>query len=354
MRKMSRKMKLMSGLISAAAALTLITGCGSSAGAGAGSAPTAETAENAAQAVTEEAADGTHKMAYVVSTRDEYLGLLEGEVLDAAKKHNVDMEVFYAGNDALKMIDCVEAAKSKGKEAVLINLHASEEAQACIEAAGDMKVVFVNREPSDYSVLNDNAVFVGSDEHTSGRAQGEYLADYFKSIGKTDVSYILLRGTEGLVHTNLRSEEAIKAMEEAGLNLTEAAVVEGEYDRNTAKSEMDVVLPNLDFDCVISNNDAMALGALLAMNDAGIEPGSVPVVGIDATEDGRNAIRSGEMAMTVFQSAKGQAEGSVVAAVNMLEGKSLGEGTGCEVSETNANVLFFPFIPVTAENVDDI
>ena len=87
MRKMSRKMKLMSGLISAAAALTLITGCGSSAGAGAGSAPTAETAENAAQAVTEEAADGTHKMAYVVSTRDEYLGLLEGEVLDAAKKH---------------------------------------------------------------------------------------------------------------------------------------------------------------------------------------------------------------------------------------------------------------------------
>ena len=180
----------------------------------------------------------------------------------------------------------------------------------------------INREPSDYSVLNDNAVFVGSDEHTSGRAQGEYLADYFKSIGKTDVSYILLRGTEGLVHTNLRSEEAIKAMEEAGLNLTEAAVVEGEYDRNTAKSEMDVVLPNLDFDCVISNNDAMALGALLAMNDAGIEPGSVPVVGIDATEDGRNAIRSGEMAMTVFQSAKGQAEGSVVAAVNMLEGSA--------------------------------
>lgn len=263
------------------------------------------------------------------------------------------MEVLYSGDDTLKLIDCVEAAKSSGKDAVLINLTAAEEAKACIEAAGDdMKVIFVNREPDDPGLLNENVAAVGSDERTSGRFQGEYLAEYFKGIGKTDVSYVLLRGTDGLVHTTLRSEGVISAMEEAGLKLEKKAVVEADYDRDTAKHEMDTVLPGIDFDCIIANNDAMAIGAILAMEDAGLDAGSVPIVGIDATEDAKEEIRSGKMAMTVFQSASGQAEGSVQAAINLIEGKDLAQDTGCEVSADNPYTLYFPFVPVTAENVD--
>ena len=314
-----------------------------------------ESADAAEGTTTAAEDDGTYHMAYVSTVRDEYLGLLEEEVVNAAKEQGVDMEVLFAENDAMKMIDCVEAAKNAGKDAVLINLYASEEAQACIDAAGDdMKVIFVNREPDSFDVLNENVVFVGSDEHTSGRFQGEYLAEYFKEQGKTDVSYVLLRGTEGLVHTDLRSDGAIQAMKDAGLNVTEAAVVEGDYDRNTAKNQMDVVLPGLECDCIIANNDAMALGAILAMKDAGIDPASIPVVGIDATEDGKEAIRNGEMAMTVFQSAKGQAVSSVQAAINVLEGKALEEGTDCVKAKSSPYVIFYPFIPVTAENVDEI
>ena len=349
-------------------AMALLAGCGGSTAASTSTEASADAVtEESADAAVEESADaaegtttaaeddGTYHMAYVSTVRDEYLGLLEQEVVNAAKEQGVDMEVLFAENDAMKMIDCVEAAKNAGKDAVLINLYASEEAQACIDAAGDdMKVIFVNREPDSFDVLNENVVFVGSDEHTSGRFQGEYLAEYFKEQGKTDVSYVLLRGTEGLVHTDLRSDGAIQAMKDAGLNVTEAAVVEGDYDRNTAKNQMDVVLPGLECDCIIANNDAMALGAILAMKDAGIDPASIPVVGIDATEDGKEAIRSGEMAMTVFQSAKGQAVSSVQAAINVLEGKGIEEGTDCVKAESSPYVIFYPFIPVTAENVDEI
>ena len=217
-----------------------------------------------------------------------------------------------------------------------------------------MKVVFLNREPDDLSLLNDNVAAVGSDEHTSGKFQGEFLAEYFKEKGKKDISYVLLKGTDGLVHTELRSEGVIQAMKDAGLNVKEKAVVEAEYDRNTAKSEMDTVLPGLKYDCIIANNDAMAIGAVMAMEDAGIDPASVPVVGIDATEDAKELIRQGKMAMSVFQSAKGQAEGSVAAAINMIEGNDLAKDTNCEVSRDNPHVLYVPFVPVTAENVDDI
>ena len=339
---MTKKNRMMTGLICATAAMALITGCGNSTSTG-----------TAAKTDNGQAADGAYDMAYVVSVEDEWLGLLKDEVEKAAEKKGVNMEVLYSGDDTLKLIDCVEAAKSSGKDAVLINLTAAEEAKACIEAAGDdMKVIFVNREPDDPGLLNENVAAVGSDERTSGRFQGEYLAEYFKGIGKTDVSYVLLRGTDGLVHTTLRSEGVISAMEEAGLKLEKKAVVEADYDRDTAKHEMDTVLPGIDFDCIIANNDAMAIGAILAMEDAGLDAGSVPIVGIDATEDAKEEIRSGKMAMTVFQSASGQAEGSVQAAINLIEGKDLAQDTGCEVSADNPYTLYFPFIPVTAENVD--
>ena len=178
MRKMNRMSRMMTGLISAAAVLTLITGCG---GTAKGYAADADAVKNAGKA------KDAYDMAYVVAVEDEWLGLLKDEVVDAAKEKGVNMELFYSGNDTMKLISCVEAAKSKGKDAVLINLNAAEQARACIEAAGDdMKVVFLNREPDDLSLLNDNVAAVGSDEHTSGKFQGEFLAEYFKE----DVAFI--------------------------------------------------------------------------------------------------------------------------------------------------------------------
>ena len=57
---------------------------------------------------------------------------------------------------------------------MLINLVDAATAQQCIEAAGDMKVVFVNRAPSDTSVLEaGKSVAVVSNENTSGYYQGE-------------------------------------------------------------------------------------------------------------------------------------------------------------------------------------
>jgi ABC-type sugar transport system substrate-binding protein len=98
----------------------------------------------------------------------------------------------------------------------------------------------------------------------------------------------------------------------------------------------------------------MALGAIAAMNEAGYDFKDIPVVGIDATEDGQAALKSGEIAMTVYQSPEGQATASVQAAINMLEGKDIAEGTECEVASDSPYVLYFPFEPITADNVDSL
>lgn len=334
--------KILSGLLSAVLALTLLAGCGSSTS-GTESAP-----------VDNGLAFALYDMAYVLSSRDEYLGLLEESVQKAADENAVNIKMYYGGEDSGKIIECVNEAREEGKQAVLINLNAAEDAQACIDAAGDMKVVFINRVPSDYSVLNESAVAVASDEHDSGRLQGEFLANYFNNAGKTEISYVLLRGTEGLAHTDLRTDEALSALKEAGITLKEAAVIPANFDRAIAKEAFAELLPDLEYDCIISNNDAMALGAIAALKEAGLDPGAVPIVGIDATADAKEAVKNGEMAMTVYQSTQGQANGSILAAINMLEGLDISEGTECNIAPDSEYVLYYPFVPVTIENVDSI
>ena len=106
-----------------------------------------------------------------------------------------------------------------------------------------------------------------------------------------------------------------------------------------------------EFDCIISNNDSMALGAIEACKTAGVEI-NFPIVGIDATADGRDAIKNGELAMSVFQDPNGQGGGAVQAAVNLINGAALNEGTDFEVDETGF-ILWVPFEEVTPDNVAD-
>ena len=300
--------------------------------------------------------DGVRRMAYVVSVRDEYLSKLEEAVIEAAANHNVAMEILHAGEDSVKVRDCIEAAKSHGNEAVIVNMVASEDAASCIEAAGDMKVVFINRVPVDYSLFNENVAAVASDERLSGAYQGDFLGGYFNAIGQKDVRYILLHGTGGLVHTELRTQGVLNEMEAAGLNLTSAAVLEANYDRYAARDAMAELLNEEavpEFDCILSNNDAMALGAIMAMKDAGIDPNSVPIAGIDATADALQALADGEMAMSVHQSEHMQADGSVMAAINMLTGNNLTNQTDYEISDESDYLVYVPFEPVTKDNLAD-
>lgn len=329
----------------------LLTGamlCGTLAGCG------GDTSSDTASTASTGEDDGTLNMTLIMSLRDEFLSALETGAKNAASEVGVNLATQDAQNDTSKLIQYIESARNAGDDAVLVNLVDAETAQQCIDAAGDMKVVFVNRAPADTSILNENAAFVGSDEMTSGGYQGDFLAEYFTAQGKTDVKYLMLQGTLGLVHTEQRSASVIQHMKDGGLNPIEAAApLVADYDRANAMDMISPLLSTTEFDCIIANNDAMALGAVEAMKAQGMDPTSIPIVGIDATVDGIQAIKDGTLAMTVFQNPNGQGMGAVMAAKNMIEGTPINQGTDYEVDDENANIVWVPFEPVTPDNVAD-
>src|SRR5262245_8782582 len=91
-------------------------------------------------------------------------------------------------------------------------------------------------------------------------------------------------------------------------------------------------------DAVAANNDEMAIGAIMAIQQAGVKPGTILVGGVDATPEALAELAKGTLAVTVFQNARGQAQGAFDAARKLSRGEKVD------------SFVWIPFELVTREN----
>ncbi|WP_411336000.1 substrate-binding domain-containing protein [Ruminococcus gauvreauii] len=355
------KRRVIAGILVGLLAISTLAGCGGKDDSAASSADTAkedtaatDEGDDAAADDSADASGDVGSITMILALRDEFLSTLEAGAIAAADEMGINLTTQDAQSDTSKLLQFVETARNDGQKAIIVNPVDPETCPQIVEAAGDMKVVFVNRPPVDTEgVLNENVVYVGSDEMMSGKYQGDFLSEKFKAEGKDSIKYILLNGTIGNVSTTQRTASCLQAFEDNGIKAEEAtAPLAADFDRATAQDMITPLLTTIEYDCIISNNDAMALGAIEALKDQGIDPASVPVVGIDATVDGRQAVKDGTLAMTVFQDANGQGYGALKAASNLITGTTLNDGTDYELDETG-HIMWVPFEPVTPDNVAD-
>ena len=73
---------------------------------------------------------------------------------------------------------------------------------------------------------------------------------------------------------------------------------------------------------IVSNNDEMAIGAVLASRKLGIKDEDIVIVGLDATPDALEYLGNG-LDATVFQSAAGQGAGGAEAAYRSAKGEKV-------------------------------
>lgn len=179
---------------------------------------------------------------------------------------------------------------------------------------------------SDISCDPKDHPFIGSDHYVSGHLQGEYVA---KAIENGDIdnseplNICYLGGTDGFTHTTLRRQGFYEAMDEAGVKYEVLADLEGEYlrDRGMDITEDWITQFGDKIDMIVAANDEMAMGALQALQAAGIE--GVPCLGIDANDDALAAVESGAFGCTVFQDAEGQGKWGAIISYNAAIGKDV-------------------------------
>ena len=150
--------------------------------------------------------------------------------------------------------------------------------------AADIPVVNV----TDRSAGGTFVSFVGANDYTIAKATGVEL---LKAMGGKG-TVIILEGVPGALTSmdRLRGfKDAVKAFPKVRLVASQPA----NYQRLQAMQVMDNLLqahPNVDG--IMASNDAMATGALDALDDAGHQ---ALVVGINGTPEAIDAIKSGKM-----------------------------------------------------------
>ncbi|KJH86632.1 MULTISPECIES: sugar ABC transporter substrate-binding protein [Pseudomonas] len=242
-----------------------------------------------------------------------------------------------ARSDVVKQLSQVESFISQKVDALIVNPVDTAATQRITKAAvaAGIPLVYVNRRPDDPK-LPQGVVTVASDDLEAGRMQMQFLAD--KMGGKGDI--VILLGDLANNSTTNRT----KGVKEVLAKYPDIKIEQeqtGTWSRDKGMTLVnDWLTQGRDFNAVVSNNDEMAIGAAMALKQAGTKKGSVLIAGVDGTPDGLNAIKKGEMAVSVFQDAKGQADGSIDTAVKMVKKQP--------VEQT----VWVPYRLITPENVD--
>jgi inositol transport system substrate-binding protein len=83
------------------------------------------------------------------------------------------------------------------------------------------------------------------------------------------------------------------------------------------------LVAGMKIDAVAANNDEMAIGAILAIQQAGKDPKKLVIGGIDATPDALAEMEKGNLDVTVFQDGRGQGRGAVETAVKLIKGEKV-------------------------------
>lgn len=297
------------------------------------------------------------QIALLLSSRDESEIEIEEGAMAASEDVGYQLLSYDAENDSTQQMQQIEDAVAQGVEAILVDLIDADAASSAVNAAGNIPIVFVNHPPSDLHILDEEQVaFCGSNDDTIGYMQGQYLADFCHTKGMSEIRYILLRGELEQLSSVQYSDSVFQALKDNGINAIFVAGLTNNYDRAQVKNKMmPLVTADTPFDCIIASHDAMALGAIDACEQAGIDPSTFPILGMGGTIDGAQAVRDGKLTMTFFKNFEGIGKGAVQAAINLINGDAANVYTSYDADASGESysdsIVWVPYQRVIANNV---
>ena len=275
------------------------------------------------------------------------------------------LTVYDSRNDQNLQNDQVEGMLEAGADVLIINPVDRLAAGYLIEKARKRQtpVLFVNKEPLlEDLLLYEHAFYVGADGAQSGRLSGEILAEYFLAHPEADkngdgtVQYVLIKGEPGHQDAELRTQNALKPLQEAGFRGEKLQEDTGMWRRQLGQEKMAGFLLAWgdQIECVIANNDEMALGAINALKAAGYFSGGrfMPVVGVDAISQAIEALRQGSLLGTVFNDGEQQAMAAVDLAILLARGEEISADT-YSYPITDERFVWIPYQRITREELTD-
>ena len=266
---------------------------------------------------------------------DVFLTTLREAMEKRAKELGVTIQFEHAQGDIGKQLSQIQNFVAQKMNAIVVNPVDSMATPNMTKLATNAGVplVYVNLKPAE-ETLPQGVAYVGSDENVSGRLQGEEIARLLNNKG----NLVIMVGELATQAALLRTE----GVEKVVAKHPEMKIV-GKQTANWKRNEAIDLMNNLlvagtKIDAVAANNDEMAIGAILALQQAGKDPKKLVIGGIDATQDALREMERGNLSLTVFQDPKAQGKGAVETAVKLAKGEKV------------ESFVWIPFQLVTQDN----
>lgn len=299
---------------------------------------------------------------FIANARTEFSDLVTAD-------SNFNLTEADSQNDIATQTNNVNSLYTKGVDYMVVNnINTSGIADLILQAKeAGVTLIFANTDsPTDEEFeLYENVYHVSSVATQSGTIIGEQLATYWEANpdadrnGNGEMDYIMLLGLQQHYDTQVRAQYSVEAIQEAGITATLLQESICNYQRSEAQNQVASILQasSGDIDAIIACNDDMALGAIEALKAAGFQGEGqdfIPVVGVDATALGVEALEDGSLLGTALNNpiTLGNALYELIA---LLEaGETLSEDTitldGVSVVDHH---IYINYVGITAENTAD-
>jgi methyl-galactoside transport system substrate-binding protein len=212
----------------------------------------------------------------------------------------------------------------------------------------DIPIIFINREPlvSDMNSWN-KVYYIGAPAENSAMIQAEMVEEIFgdpTDLSRYDVNddniiqLVILKGEQGHQDAEIRTEVIIDALEAYGYQLDIIAIEVCDWQEMIAFNKIKELYKNIEteIELFISNNDAMAIGAVNALidlelmmdnNNDGVinydnEPW-IPVIGIDGIGEALELVEQGYLYGTVINDSEAMSDALIELAKALQDGTDL-------------------------------
>ncbi|WP_105566003.1 substrate-binding domain-containing protein [Microbacterium halophytorum] len=211
-----------------------------------------------------------------------------------AEANDIDLQWNSAGGDVSTQSNQVDQYVNAGVDAIIIVPVQADSLGPQVEAAKAASIPVIAVNTSLEGVEVDASV--QPDDVAAGEQEATQMVDALG--GEGDV--VILEGPLGSSPQLDRGEGIENVLaENSGLNVLAQDTANWKRDEAVNKMKNWISAFGDEIDGVISQNDDMALGAIQALREAGLD--DVRVVGVDGIEDGLNAVQAGEMIGTSLQ-----------------------------------------------------
>lgn len=319
-------------------------------------------------------------------------------VRDAMNKEFADLGITpdnqFAANNQTTQLDQIKTAIAGGADILVVNQvtsGAADTAEDIIAAAGDIPVIFFNRaigtDGTDVTVLEAHSTiaFIGTDAPAAGHMQGQMIGEYvlanYEAIdinGDGVISYAMMKGDEANVEAIYRTQYGVEdanavltAADKPALQYFDAANTDcyqvdqgGAWSAAAAKEYMDVNFVSYNetngnmIELVICNNDGMAEGVIASLQEKGYNvegARTIPVFGVDATDNAKALIADGAMTGTIKQDAQGMAAAVAQTVKAVIDGAAPADALAAlsderfSIASDCASKLYVAYAPYTGE-----